>query len=211
MEDWKRNIETALSLNVQHISSYCLTYSKGTVFYHRLKTGKLRELSDDLCFMQFKYLVGRLKENGFEQYEISNFSKPGCRSRHNSSYWLRKKYLGFGPSAHSFDFNTRRWNKADLEFYIKNVNENTTYWEDEILDATDRYNDYMITSLRTIWGVSEDIFRSDFEEKYLIFFKKGIQSYLNSGHVIFNNGNYHLTTDGLFISDMIMEDLLYVN
>ena len=211
MEDWKRDIKIALSLNVQHISSYCLTYSKGTVFYHRLKTGKLRELSDELCFRQFKYLVEILKENGFEQYEISNFSKSGYRSRHNSSYWLRKKYLGFGPSAHSYDFNTRRWNKADLEYYIKNVNENATYWEYEVLDVTERYNDYVITSLRTVWGISEDVLRSDFGEKYLIFFKKGIQSYLTSGHVLFNNGNYHLTTDGLFISDMIMEDLLYVN
>ena len=211
MEDWKRNIKIALSLNVQHISSYCLTYSKGTVFYHRLKTGKLRELSDELCLRQFKYLVEILKENGFEQYEISNFSKFGYRSRHNSSYWLRKKYLGFGPSAHSYDFNTRRWNKADLEYYIKNVNENATYWEYEVLDVTERYNDYVITSLRTVWGISEDVLKSDFGEKYLIFFIKGIQSYLNSGHVLFNNGNYHLTTDGLFISDMIMEDLLYVN
>jgi len=211
MEDWKRNIEIALSLNVQHISSYCLTYSKGTVFYHRLKTGKLIELSDELCFRQFKYLVEILKESGFEQYEISNFSKSGYRSRHNSSYWLRKKYLGFGPSAHSYDFNTRRWNKADLEYYIKNVNENATYWEYEVLDATDRYNDYVITSLRTVWGISEDVLRSDFGEKYLFIFKKGIKSYLRSGKVITNNGNYNLTTDGLFISNMIMEDLLYVN
>ena len=211
MENWKRNIEIALSLNIQHISSYCLTFSKGTVFYHRLKTGKIKELSDELCFNQFKYLVEQLKKEGFEQYEISNFSKPGYRSRHNSSYWLRKKYLGFGPSAHSFDFNTRRWNKADLEYYIKNVNENNTYWEYEVLDTTDRYNDYMITSLRTVWGISEDVLRSDFGEKYLSFFKKGIQSYLNSGHVLFNSGNYNLTTDGLFISDMVMEDLLYVN
>jgi len=211
MENWKHNIEIALSLNIQHISSYCLTFSKGTVFYHRLKTGKIKELSDELCFNQFKYLVEQLKKDGFEQYEISNFSKPGYRSRHNSSYWLRKKYLGFGPSAHSFDFNTRRWNKADLEYYIKNVNENNTYWEYEVLDTTDRYNDYMITSLRTVWGISEDVLRSDFGEKYLSFFKKGIQSYLNSGHVLFNSGNYNLTTDGLFISDMVMEDLLYVN
>ena len=211
MEEWKRNIEITLSLNVQHISSYCLTYSKGTVFYKRLQTGKLRELSDDLCFSQFKYLVDRLKEDGFEQYEISNFSKPGYRSAHNSSYWLRKKYLGFGPSAHSYDFNRRRWNKADLDFYIKNVNENNIYWEDEILDTTDRYNDYMITSLRTIWGISEDILISDFGERYLDFFKKGILSYIKTGHIISNNGNYSLTTDGLFISDMIMEDLLYVD
>ncbi|MGD9929670.1 MAG: radical SAM family heme chaperone HemW [Mangrovibacterium sp.] len=210
LEQWKQNVEKAISLEVQHISAYHLTYHEGTVFFDYLKSGKIKELPDQLSFDQFKLLKDRLEEAGFEHYEISNFARDGLYSRHNKAYWERKSYLGFGPSAHSFDQKTRRWNVSSLKKYLIGLELGLPYWEHEVLSAQDQYNDFMITSLRTIWGISENYLADHFGESFLLHFKREIQPFLGSGHVIFANGCYTLTTEGLFISDKIMEQLLFL-
>ncbi len=210
LEEWKENVAKALSLDVQHISAYHLTYHEGTVFYDYLKSGKIKELPDDLSFDQFKLLKSELEAAGFEHYEISNFARDGRYSRHNRAYWQRKAYLGFGPSAHSFDYATRRWNVASLRKYLQAFEQNTDYWENEVLTEQDQYNDYMITSLRTIWGISSEYLKENFDEKYCSHFLNEAQPFIDSKHLSFEEDSFKLSTEGLFISDKIMEHLLYV-
>ncbi len=209
-EEWEANIETAIGLDVAHISAYHLTYHEGTVFHDYLKAGKISEIPDELSFSQFKLLRNRLKEAGYEPYEISNFARNGQYSRHNKSYWERKSYLGFGPSAHSFDQRTRRWNVSSLKKYLHAVENGEVFWEDEILSRQDQYNDYMITSLRTMWGISSEYLDSAFEGRYAHYFRQEVRPFVDSGHVLFNRGTYTLSEEGLFISDKIMEKLLFV-
>ena len=134
----------------------------------------------------------------------------GLYSQHNKAYWERKSYLGFGPSAHSFDQKTRRWNISSLGKYIQGIEKNTSYWENEILTEQDQYNDYVITSLRTIWGISDQYLTEKFNNKFHLHFKKEVQKYIQTGHFIQSEGNYILSPEGLFISDKIMEALIFI-
>ena len=210
LEEWKRNIWQAIDLDVQHISAYHLTYHEGTVFYDQLKKGHLHELPDELSLQQFEILIQMLKEAGFEHYEISNFAKPGFYSLHNSSYWKSRKYLGIGPSAHSFDLKSRRWNVASVTKYLDGLENDKPYYETEILSEQDRYNEYIITGLRTIWGISEDYIQTEFSSDYFLHFQKTKAVYLNSGHLIVGGTNVRLSTGGLFISDKITADFMVV-
>jgi len=211
LEEWERNIRIAVELDVQHISAYNLTYHEGTVFYDRLKKGILKELPDELSLQQFEMLISILKEAGFEHYEISNFCKPGMYSQHNSSYWKSKKYLGIGPSAHSFDIQTRRWNVSSVSGYLDGIENNKPYSESEILTEQDRYNDYIITGLRTIWGISGELIRTEFSDHYLAHFQKIREKYLTSGQVTETSGKTCLSPEGLFISDQILADFMVVD
>lgn len=210
LDEWKENVEKAISLDVQHISAYHLTYHEGTVFYDYLKTGKIKELPDDLSFEQFKFLKTGLETAGFEHYEISNFARSGLYSRHNKAYWERKSYLGFGPSAHSFDLKTRRWNVSSLRKYLQAFEQGTEYWENEVLSTQDMYNDYVITSLRTMWGISDAYLAQQFPAIFHRHFQREAQSYIQSNHLKLEDGSYKLSAEGLFISDKIMEQLIYV-
>jgi len=210
LEEWERNVRIAVELDVQHISAYNLTYHEGTVFYDRLKKGILKELPDELSLQQFEMLISILKDAGFEHYEISNFCKPGLYSQHNSSYWKSKKYLGIGPSAHSFDLTTRRWNVSSVSGYLDGIENNKPYSESEILTEQDRFNDYIITGLRTIWGISEELIQAEFSAQYLVHFQKIRDEYLHSGHVLNASGKICLSPAGLFISDKIMADFMIV-
>lgn len=210
LDEWKYNVEKALSLDVQHISAYHLTYHEGTVFYEYLKKGKIKELPDELSLKQFKLLLSMLKEAGFEQYEISNFARNQLYSRHNKAYWERKKYLGCGPSAHSFDHKTRRWNVSSLQKYLQAIETKTSFWESEQLSEQDQYNDYMITSLRTKWGISTAYLHDNFQEKFVLHFTKEADKFIESKHLQVEGNVYKLSVEGLFISDKIMEGLLFL-
>lgn len=210
LAEWERNVETAIELDVQHISAYNLTYHEGTVFYDQLKQGILKELPDELSLQQFQLMIRRLKEAGFEHYEISNFCKPGFYSKHNSSYWKNEKYLGIGPSAHSFDLTSRRWNVSSIHEYLDGVENRKPYSESEILSVYDRYNDYIITGLRTIWGISEEFIKREFPEKFWIHFRQIKEKNIQTGHVISLPDKVCLSQDGLFISDKIMADFMVV-
>jgi oxygen-independent coproporphyrinogen-3 oxidase len=211
LEEWERNVRIAVELNVEHISAYNLTYHEGTVFYDQLKKGILKELPDELSLQQFELLIRILKEAGFEHYEISNFCKSGLYSQHNSAYWKNKKYLGIGPSAHSFNLTSRRWNVSSIEKYLQGIENDQPFSETEFLTEQDRYNDYIITGLRTIWGITENWIKSEFSEPYFIHFQKIRDKYLNSGHLFLRSETVTLSPEGLFISDRIMEDFMYLS
>jgi len=210
IEEWERNVQIAIELDVQHISAYHLTYHEGTVFYEQLKKGILKELPDELSLQQFEMLIRILHTAGFEHYEISNFCKPGLYSQHNSAYWKSKKYLGIGPSAHSYDLVSRRWNVSSISKYVEALETDQLYFEDEILSEQDRYNDFIITGLRTIWGISEQYLQSSFSSKYYTHFQKLKEIYLQSGHLLFTSGKVSISPEGLFISDKIMADFMVV-
>lgn len=210
MEEWARNVETAIRLGVEHISAYNLTYHEGTVFYDQLKKGILKELPDELSLQQFQVLIEKLQDAGYEHYEISNFCKPGFYSKHNSAYWKNEKYLGIGPSAHSFDLNSRRWNVASIQGYIEGIENNKAFSESEILTVQDQYNDSIITGLRTMWGISDEWIKASFPEKFFVHFQKIMNKYIQSGHVVYSPGKVCLSRDGLFISDKIMADFMLV-
>ncbi|MDP2889919.1 MAG: radical SAM family heme chaperone HemW [Bacteroidota bacterium] len=210
IEEWERNVRIAVELDVQHVSAYNLTYHEGTVFYEQLKKGILRELPDELSLQQFEMLVKILKEAGFEHYEISNFCKPGLYSQHNSSYWKSRKYLGIGPSAHSYDLASRRWNVSSISKYLEGLENNQHYFETEILTEQDRYNDFIITGLRTVWGISEEYIQATFSLEYFNHFLKMKAKYLQSGQLTCNSGTTSISPEGLFISDKIMADFMVV-
>ncbi|MDP3916377.1 MAG: radical SAM family heme chaperone HemW [Bacteroidota bacterium] len=210
IEEWERNVRIAVELDVQHVSAYNLTYHEGTVFYEQLKKGILKELPDELSLQQFEMLVKILKDAGFEHYEISNFCKPGLYSQHNSSYWKSQKYLGIGPSAHSYDQVSRRWNVSSISKYLDGLENDQPYFESEILTEQDRYNDFIITGLRTVWGISEEFIKTAFSAKYAVHFQKLKDKYLQSGHLLCNSGTVSISPEGLFISDKIMADFMVV-
>lgn len=210
LEEWERNVRMAVDLDVQHISAYHLTYHEGTVFYDQLKKGHLNELPDEISLQQFEILIDVLTKAGFEHYEISNFCKPGFYSQHNSSYWKGEKYLGIGPSAHSFDLKSRRWNVSSIGKYLEGIENGKPVSEAEILSEQDRYNDYIITGLRTVWGVSGKFVLNTFPEIYFVHFQKIIKKYQDSGHILIQPEKVTLSREGLFISDQIMADFMMV-
>ncbi|GAB1451452.1 radical SAM family heme chaperone HemW [Draconibacterium sp.] len=207
---WKSDLEQVFALPVQHLSAYHLTYHEGTPFYTWLKKGTLKALKETESIKQFKVLVQSAKENGYEQYEISNFAKEGRYSKHNSAYWKGVKYLGLGPSAHSFNGFSRSWNSSHIESYIKALESGLPYFEEEILSENNKYNEYVLTRIRTIWGVSANELEELFGSEKTSYFKKNIAKYINTGLVEFHNGIYNLTEKGMFVSDEIMANLMFI-
>ncbi len=210
MADWDRDISQAISLDIQHISAYHLIYEEGTPLFRYLKEGKVSEVEEDLSVQFFDQLIYRLTEAGFEHYEISNFCKKGFRSNHNSSYWNGAHYLGCGPSAHSFDGESREWNISSLAEYMEGVNSGHRLFEKETLDITTQYNDYIITSLRRSEGIGLKYVNKFFGEKLYQHCINSAQPHLNSHTLVLKNNNLVLTRKGLFVSDGIMSDLLFI-
>jgi oxygen-independent coproporphyrinogen-3 oxidase len=155
LSEWEQHLQHVIALDVQHLSAYCLTVEKGTTLNHFVKIGKLKTQNEDTQSEQFNLMLRILNKNNYFQYEISNFSKPGFESKHNTSYWRNKPYLGVGPSAHSFAAKTRRWNVSNNTSYYKNVGKNDSWFETEFLSKNDLWNELFLTGLRTIWGVSK--------------------------------------------------------
>lgn len=210
INQWKVDLEQVFSLPAQHLSAYHLTYHKGTPFYTWLKKGTLKALKEKESIKQFEILVQKAKENGFEQYEISNFAKEGRYSKHNSSYWKGIKYLGLGPSAHSFNGVSRSWNISHIETYIKTLELGMPYFEEEILSENNKYNEYILTRIRTIWGVSIVELEEFFGTEKSNYFRFNIEKYISTDLVKLNNGIYNLTEKGMFVSDEIMTNLMFI-
>ncbi|MFC5682473.1 radical SAM family heme chaperone HemW [Flavobacterium sp. MAHUQ-51] len=210
-DKWKQNIETALSFNIPHISSYALTVEPKTALNKLIQTGKIAEPKDDVASEHFMILVETLEANGFVHYELSNFGRPDYFSKNNSAYWLGKKYIGIGPSAHSYDGISRSWNIANNLLYLKSIQENKLPNEMEILSVADRYNEYIMTGLRTIWGVSLDRIQAEFGQKYLDYLLKQGQKFIDD-ELLFIKGNIlKPTSKGKFLADGIASDLFWVN
>ena len=210
LQEWKSSLQQIFRLPVVHLSAYHLTYHQGTPFYTWLKKGTLRELSENESIEQFNLLIDEAEKAGFEQYEISNFARNEQYSKHNSAYWSGEKYLGLGPSAHSFNGDSRRWNIAHLDRYIHGIENNTTWFEEEILSENDRFNEYILTRLRTKWGISVQEIAKRFGLKYARLVEKEAAKYLLSGKMKEQNGIFTLTRKGLFVSDDLMTDFMII-
>ena len=208
---WKKNIETALSFGIPHISSYALTVEPKTALHKLIQTGKIGKPNDDVAQEHFSILVEQLEANDFIHYELSNFGKEDYFSKNNSSYWLGKKYLGIGPSAHSYNGISRSWNVSNNSLYIKALQENQLPNEVEILSITDRYNEYVMTGLRTIWGVSLDKIKIEFGSIYADYLMKQVQKFLNDDLVFIDENVLKPTKKGKFLADGIASDLFYLN
>lgn len=210
-EHWLQNIQTVLNLNIPHISSYALTVEPKTALQKFIKQGIIPQPDDAVAHEQFLLLVDTLESNGFIHYELSNFGKENYFSRNNSAYWLGKKYLGIGPSAHSYDGKNRSWNVANNAVYLNALAENKLPNETETLTETDRYNEYVMTGLRTIWGVSLDRIEKDFGKKQLDYLIQNAQRYLDDEKLILDNNILRTTKKGKFFCDGIASDLFWLN
>ncbi len=207
---WKVNIQQAIDLNVQHISAYSLTFEEGTMLTKMRDRGEIVEADEELSFEMFKMLRQTLSENGYVPYEISNFAHPGYESKHNSSYWNYVPYLGVGPSAHSFDGQSRRWNIANSRLYISKMAEGDTYYNMEMLDNFTRYNEYVMTGLRKKEGVDIAVLENLFGKDLKDYFLRMIDTYIKEGKVIKEEQHYYLSEEGIFISDYIIEELFWM-
>lgn len=208
---WKANIEKALSFELPHISSYALTVEPKTALKKFIEKGIVANVDDEQAQAQFSILVDILEKHGYINYEISNFGKQGYFSKNNTSYWQGKKYVGIGPSAHSFDGQHRSWNIRNNPKYIKALQENLLPMETETLSKTDRYNEYVMTGLRTIWGVSLKKIELNFGETYLDYLNMQTKKYLENHLLFVDDGKLLATKKGKFLVDGIASDLFMIN
>lgn len=211
-EKWERNLDIFFSKGIDHLSAYALTVEPRTALGQRIGKGLAAPVDEDATIRHYEILVQRAVNEGFEHYEISNFAKPGHYSRHNRSYWNGEKYLGLGPSAHSFNGTSRQWNIANVTEYsrlVKNYTRSSTmnWFEIENLTLDDRYNEYVMTSLRTCWGCNAEYLRINFSESHAEYFEKNIMQYINDGRVLRKGENYILTEHGMLFADGIAAEL----
>ena len=210
LDTWKEDLRQAIALRPEHISAYHLIYEEGTALWKLREQHQVEEADEDLSVTLFRTLIDELTHAGYEHYEISNFCLPGLHSRHNSSYWTGKKYLGCGPSAHSFNGTSRQWNVASLDKYIHAIQQGKLDYEIEELDIYTRYNDYVITTIRTHWGMSLSHLRSTYGEDLYRYCLRMAKPHLEQGVLEMKEDTLKLTKEGIFISDGIMSDLLWV-
>ena len=216
LADWEADIDAALALNVEHLSAYCLMIEEGTPL-HKMFTDDSLQYTDDypdeeMERQMYEVLIDRLEAAGYEHYEMSNFARPGFRSRHNSNYWNGTPYIGLGASAHSYDIRSRSWNVADIRQYIEGMERGERIFEEELLDDDTRYNDIVTVALRTKEGIDLNAL----SEKHREYCMKNARRYLNDGLLELStirgaeSPTLHLTRRGLFVSDMVMSDLMMV-
>ena len=210
INDWKKNLKIAFGLNIQHISSYSLSIEEKTKLRHLINKNILTELSDTESQTHFQLLIHECKKNNFVQYEISNFGKKNYFSVHNKNYWTGKEYLGIGPSAHSFNGKIRRWNISNNTKYINHLKKNILPYEEENLKNSDKFNEYIMTSLRTVWGVDLNILKKRFGNEIYTNFCLQIKKWVKSKHLFVEKNKVYLTTQGKYISDSICSDLFII-
>ena len=205
-QQWIQNIEIALSYKIPHISCYCLTVEPQTALAHFVKKGKVTPPDDEKAALQFETLIQKLTEIGYEHYEISNFAKKGYIAKHNSNYWRHVKYLGIGPSAHSFDGKSRQWNIPNNSQYVKALDQKKAFFEKEILTTDQAYNEYILTGLRTKWGCDKEKI-AHFGQKYLRHFDQEVKRLLSKRWVQEKNNIFTLTNQGKLVADRVALEL----
>ena len=210
LKAWVDQLDRALSLNIQHISAYGLTYEEGTALWKQRENGEIEVVDDLVMNEMYLLLLDKIKTKDFEAYEISNFALPGYRSRHNSAYWKQEPYLGIGPSAHSYDIVSRQWNIASITDYIIAINSNTDFYEREELSLNDRYNDFVMVSLRTSEGLDVKIIERDFGPELAEYCLQNIKTFMDSEQVYYLDGKLRLTAEGIQISNLILIQLMKV-
>jgi oxygen-independent coproporphyrinogen-3 oxidase len=206
-EKWKMNLEKFTGYELEHLSAYHLTYEPGTVFYHRKRKERMEEQDEELSMDQFKTMIKIMKSAGYIHYEISNFAKKGFISLHNSGYWKQMKYIGIGPSAHSYDGHSRQWNISKNMSYIKGVKDGTGYFTSEMLEIKTKYHDYILTSLRTMWGTDLSYILTNFGQRFYNHILKNAEDYLKRGELTRKGDRIYLTESGIFVSDHIIREL----
>ncbi|GMT44384.1 MAG: coproporphyrinogen III oxidase [bacterium] len=204
---WGKNLEIFFGYDIPHLSSYSLTVEPKTALQVLIERQKLKNTDEDQSIRHFEILLEQTRQHGFEQYEISNFARPGFYSKHNSVYWLGGHYLGLGPSAHSFNGHSRQWNVKNMKQYIESETIDHIVLEKETLTKNQHYNEYVMTSLRTSWGCDTEHILNGFGEKYVASFQRKIQKYLTEQKVIRKGNTYILTDVGKLFADGIAGDL----
>lgn len=208
---WKKNIAKALEFNVAHISSYALTVEPRTALKKFIEKGIIAPIDDDMAEEQFHMLVNILNTKGYIHYELSNFGKPSFFSKNNTAYWLGKNYMGIGPSAHSYDGKRRGWNSRNNSVYIKSIEQEILPMEVEVLTETDRYNEYVMTGLRTIWGVSLQRIATDFGTGHQDYILQQSEKHRKDGFLTIDGDTLLVTKKGKFLSDGLAADLFMLN
>jgi oxygen-independent coproporphyrinogen-3 oxidase len=210
-EEWEQNIQSALSFAPEHFSAYSLTIENKTTFGNWASRGKLTLVEDDMAARQLDVLIEALAKEGYEQYEVSNFCKPGFQSKHNSNYWRQKKYLGIGPSAHSYNRISRQFNISNNHLYVKSLKNGEVPFEIEQLSREDHINEYLLTTLRTCWGADLSRLKDEFNYDLLLEHKRLIDDLTKRQLAIVNQNFLILTKKGLFHADKISSDLFLLS
>ena len=211
MDDLMKDLDVLLSLNPQHVSAYHLTYEEKTSLYNKVKRGLLSPVDENLSVAFYHTIVERLKAAGIIQYEISNFAIPGFESKHNSSYWQSIPYLGVGPSAHSFNLNSRCWNPNDINSYIKKIDDGEVGTITEILNSREKYNDFILTRLRTVQGINLHELKNVHGSILYNYCLSMASPHLQQGRIVLEKDYLRLTQNGVFLSDSIISDLLSID
>ena len=206
-DQWKKNVETAIAFGIPHLSCYALTVEEKTPLYKEISSKTKQDIDNDKQARQFLLLMQWLKQNGYEHYEVSNFAKPGLRSKHNSSYWQGKKYLGLGPSAHSYDGVIRKWNVANNAKYIASINRNVVEGEAELLTEVQKLNEYIMISLRTMEGMDLEKIKSCWGKEKADVIQKKLSAFENNKLLVRNGSRVQLTEEGMLRADGIAADL----
>ena len=210
-ENWIKNLEKAISLNIPHISSYALTVEPNTALEKQIQKGTTAPVKDASAEAHYQILLTTMEANDYTNYEFSNFGKEGFFSQNNTGYWLGKKYIGIGPSAHSFNKKERSWNIANNILYIKSIEKGLIPNESETLSITNQYNEYIMTGLRTIWGVSLEKITTDYGVKYNTHILNLSKKHIKNKTLEIKNEHIHLTKKGKFLGDGIASDLFFLN
>ena len=208
--EWQHDLESAIALKPDHLSAYNLMYEEGTPLYRALQRGDFNELGEDENVKQFGMLIEAMKGAGYRHYEISNFALPGKESRHNSSYWNDTPYIGCGAAAHSYNGTSREWNIADIKTYIEGINGEKRNFEIEHLTEEERYNDTILTRLRTADGIPLTWMKDKFSDKLNAYMLRAAEKEIALDNLKETNGHLSLTEKGVFISDAVIRELIYV-
>lgn len=206
-KEWSSNLNEALSLPINHLSAYSLTMEENTPYIKLVNQGKYKKPSDDISSSHYQILVQQTTDLGWEHYEVSSFCKPGNYSKHNSSYWSGSKYIGVGPSAHSYDGNSRYWNVSDNKSYLECISTKKRYFESEELTVSNRVNEYLLTGLRTKWGVDLELLSNKYDYNVMSLFEKNIKYWISLNWLEMKDSNMKLTNKGMLFADHISSTL----
>lgn len=209
LKKWEQNLKKAIDLEIQHISAYHLTIEPKSLFKKWYDQKKIFLPDEEKSLEQYRLLVEKTSEKGFLHYEISNFAKDGFISLHNTNYWMDVKYLGLGPSAHSYNLTSRQWNISNLHVYLDTISKGKIPFESENLTLNEKYNDYIIISLRTMWGLNTEKLELNFGLKYKNYFLINVKKFIDEKLCIKNGDQIKLSEEGMFVSDSIISELLY--
>lgn len=208
--EWEKHIQSVIDLEIQHLSCYQLTVEEKTALHHKISIGEEKKTDDEQTEKQFLSLIKRMKEEGFVHYEISNFGKPNYFSKHNTSYWKNIPYLGLGPAAHSYSGTSRFSNISNVHVYCDKIEKGEIWFSEEKLSSKDRYNDLVLTGLRTIFGINLPDIERQLDQSFANYFQRKIQPFIIEGRVVKNGYNYSLKEESFLFADKISADLFYI-